>query len=93
MAGERGLSCIPHSANHCLVSVFTLHLMCAIPNAGPYMEHSIEFDAEINRMAGEMFSSLPEIKDGSLAMEPGPGWGVVINSGWLQKAEYRESAL
>ena len=57
------------------------------------MEHSIEFDAEINRMAGEMFASLPEIKDGSLAMEPGPGWGAVINSGWLQKAEYRESAL
>lgn len=93
MAGEAGLTCIPHSANHCLVSVFTLHLMCALPNAGPYMEHSIEFDADINHMGREMFASLPEIKDGYLVMEPGPGWGVEIKPSWLQKAEYRESVL
>ncbi len=35
MADEAGLPCVPHSANLSLVTVFTLHMMGAIPNAGP----------------------------------------------------------
>src|SRR5262249_7406658 len=38
MAAEAGLSVVPHSANLSLVTVFSLHLMAAIPNAGPYVE-------------------------------------------------------
>ena len=42
MAAAAGLPCTPHSANLSLVTVFTLHLMGAIENAGPYVEFSIE---------------------------------------------------
>jgi L-alanine-DL-glutamate epimerase-like enolase superfamily enzyme len=41
-AAEAGLPCVPHSANLSLVTVFTLHMMGAIPNAGPHIEFSIE---------------------------------------------------
>ena len=39
---QPGSPCTPHSANLSLVTVFTLHLMGAIENAGPYVELSIE---------------------------------------------------
>src|SRR5204863_6105782 len=38
MAEERGVPTTPHSANLSLVTVFTLHLMAAIPNPGPFIE-------------------------------------------------------
>src|SRR5262249_10842703 len=42
MARAAGLRVVPHSANLTLVTVFALHLMAAIENAGPYVELSIE---------------------------------------------------
>ena len=39
---RRACRCTPHSANLSLVTVFTLHLMGAIANAGAYVEFSIE---------------------------------------------------
>lgn len=42
MAAERGKPCTPHAANRSLVTVFTMHLVAAIPNAGPFMEFGIE---------------------------------------------------
>ena len=39
---QAGLPCVPHSANLSMVTVFTLHLMGAIPNAGPHVEFTIE---------------------------------------------------
>ena len=42
MAKAAGLPVTPHAANQSLVTVFTLHLMGAIENAGPYVEFSIE---------------------------------------------------
>ena len=38
LAAEAGLPCTPHSANISLVTQFAQHLMCAIPNAGAYVE-------------------------------------------------------
>ena len=37
-----GLPCTPHSANLSMVTLFTMHLLGAIPNAGKYLEFSIE---------------------------------------------------
>ena len=34
-----GKKCVPHSANVALVTVFTLHMMGAIPNACPFFEY------------------------------------------------------
>jgi L-alanine-DL-glutamate epimerase-like enolase superfamily enzyme len=91
MANEKGLPCIPHSANHCMVTVFTLHLMNAIPNPGNSLEYSIEFDEEINKLAKDIYSPLPEIREGNLYMPPEPGWGVKINEEWLNSADYMVS--
>ena len=93
MANQAGMTCVPHSANHGMVTIFAHHLMRAIPNPGKYLEFSIEFDEAINGEARTMFSPAIEIADGHLDLPAGPGWGVAINPGWLDKTEYRESRL
>ena len=42
MAAAAGMACTPHSANLSLVTVCTMHLLGALPNAGKYLEFSIE---------------------------------------------------
>ena len=42
MGEEAGLPCTPHCANLTMVTLFTMHLLRAIPNAGKYLEFSIE---------------------------------------------------
>ena len=42
MAASKGLACTPHCANLSMVTLFTMHLLRAIPNAGKYLEFSIE---------------------------------------------------
>ena len=51
MAETAGLPVTPHSANLSLVTLFTLHLMGAIPGAGPYVEFSIEPDDYYGELA------------------------------------------
>ena len=90
MAAEKGIPCVPHSANLCMVTVFALHIMRAIPNAGPYLEYTIE-DGRINQIARELYSPNLEIVDGALDMPSAPGWGVEFNKEWLDKADYQLS--
>jgi L-alanine-DL-glutamate epimerase-like enolase superfamily enzyme len=90
MAAEYGKLCVPHSANHSLVTVFTLHLWNAMSNHGPFMEFSIE-DQEPFR---HMFTPALEVVDGKVAIpNEGYGWGVTIQEDWLQAAEYQVSNL
>ncbi len=89
MAAEAGLPCVPHSANLSMVTVFTLHMMGAIPNAGPY----IEFSIEPTPWTDNLYYPALEVKDGQVAIPEGPGWGVEINPAWLAGAEYRASSL
>jgi L-alanine-DL-glutamate epimerase-like enolase superfamily enzyme len=84
MAEEAGLPCTPHSANHSLVVIFTLHMLGAIPNAGPYLEFSIEPNEE----AQTMYDPYPVVKDGYIDIPQEPGWGIKIRESWLQDAEY-----
>ena len=93
MAEESGLPCIPHSANHCNVLIYTLHMMQAISNPGKYLEYSIEWDEGINKTAKALYSPHPELKDGKISLPPGPGWGVSFHEEWLQSAEYQVSRL
>ena len=90
MAAGKGIPCVPHSANLCMVTVFALHIMRAIPNAGPYLEYTIE-EGGINQIARELYSPKLEITDGNLDMPSAPGWGVEFNKGWLDKADYQVS--
>ncbi|MFC5653260.1 mandelate racemase/muconate lactonizing enzyme family protein [Paenibacillus solisilvae] len=90
MAEEAGIACTPHSANLSMVTVFTLHMMGAIPNAGPFMEYTIEWD---NSWTDGLFMPPLKVVDGSVAIPKGPGWGVQINKEWLEKADYRITSL
>ena len=86
MAAEAGLPCTPHSANLSLVTVFTLHLMGAIPGAGPYVEFSIEPDEYYPWQVG-LFTPALEVRDGAVAVPDAPGWGVEVSPRWLAAAE------
>jgi L-alanine-DL-glutamate epimerase-like enolase superfamily enzyme len=92
MAREAGLSCVPHSANLSLVTVFALHLCCAIPNAGPFVELSIEPDDYYPWQVG-LFQPAVEVRDGRVMCPDGPGWGVEITSSWLEGADRMVSRL
>jgi len=89
MAQEAKMSCVPHSANRSLITVFTLHMLGAIPNAGTYVEFSIESTP----WTEGLFEPPLEVKDGMVQIPEGPGWGVTINPAWLANAEYQVSRL
>ena len=84
-----GLPCVPHSANRSMVTVFTLHMMGAIPNAGSYIEFSIEPTSWVDGFLTEPL----EAKDGKVQIPAGPGWGVEISPEWLAQAEHQLSEL
>ncbi|MBD3391265.1 MAG: mandelate racemase/muconate lactonizing enzyme family protein [Chitinivibrionales bacterium] len=89
MAADRNMRCIPHSANLSMVTLFTIHVLGAIPNAGPYLEYSIE-PAPWTR---EFYNPVPEVHDGVVDVPEGPGWGVDISKDWLQNTQFQASDL
>lgn len=91
MAAAAGLPCTPHSANLSLVTVCTMHLLGAIPNAGKYLELSIE-GSDYYPWQQELFIGDPFAVDaGRVRIPEGPGWGVDINPAWLANAAYASS--
>ena len=90
LRGPAGMSSIPHSANLTLVTVFALHLMGAIENAGGYVELSIEPDSYYQWQGG-IFEPALVARDGAVPIPDGPGWGVEIRPDWLEHAERRSS--
>ena len=83
LAEDAGLPIIPHSANHSFTTIYALHLMGAIPNAGPYVEFSIEDQ----RAFADLYRPHMQVVDGHVMIPDGPGWGVEINSAWIERAE------
>ena len=76
-----------------LVTICTAHLLAAIPNAGPYLEFSIE-GADYYPWQQELFLGDPfRIEDGRMKVPDGPGWGVEINPAWLEQAHYMVSEV
>jgi L-alanine-DL-glutamate epimerase-like enolase superfamily enzyme len=93
MAAAAGLPVTPHAANLSLVTMCTMHLLRAIPNAGKYLEFSIE-GADYYPWQEGLFRGEPyRIEDGHAVVADAPGWGVEIDPGWLDRAAYRMSAL
>jgi L-alanine-DL-glutamate epimerase-like enolase superfamily enzyme len=91
MAAAAGKIITPHTANLSLVTIFTLHLMGAIDNAGPYVEFSIE-GADYYPWQYAIYADFPIAKDGKVQVPEGPGWGIEVNESWLQKSSYQLSA-
>lgn len=92
MANAAGLPCVPHSANLSLVTVFTLHMMGAISNAGPYVELSIEPNSYYPWQEG-LFNPVLKVMEGQVEIPDAPGWGVEINPAWLDRTRHRISEL
>lgn len=91
MAELAGLPCTPHSANLSMVTLFTMHLLRAIPNAGKYLEFSIEGE-DYYPWQYDLFAKSPyDIIDGMATVTEEPGWGVEVNENWLQNSVYQIS--
>lgn len=91
MAQAAGIPCTPHSANLSLVTLFTMHLLAAIPNAGPYLEFSIE-GRDYYPWQEDFFVESPyTVRDGHVTVPDAPGWGVEIHPAWLARAERQVS--
>ena len=91
LAKSAGLPVTPHCANLSLVTLFTMHLLKAIPNAGKYLEFSIE-GADYYPWQQDLFkNSLFDIEDGCVSVKSDPGWGFEINDEWLSKSDYQVS--
>jgi L-alanine-DL-glutamate epimerase-like enolase superfamily enzyme len=92
MAAAAGLPCTPHSANLSLVTICTMHLLGAIPNAGKYLELSIEGDDYYPWQRGLFLGDPFAVEDGCVTIPDAPGWGVDIDPAWLDRARYQETA-
>ncbi len=93
MGAAAGLPCTPHSANLSMVTLFTMHLLGAIPNPGKYLELSIE-EADYYPWQYGLFRNDPyTVTDGTVMIPDAPGWGVEISPEWLDRASYQASEL
>ena len=93
MGAEAGLPCTPHAANLSMVTLFTMHLLRAIPNAGKYLEFSIEGRDYYPWQEGLFRQSPYRIENGHATVTDAPGWGAEFHPDWLEKAEHRASAV
>ena len=70
-----------------------MHFLGAIPNAGKYLEFSIEgedyYPWQIGLFQGDPF----RIVDGKAQIPEGPGWGVDINPDWFEGATHQVSEI
>lgn len=93
MAETHGMPVTPHCANLSLVTLFTAHVLKALPNAGKYLEFSIEGE-DYYPWQQSLYKRYPyDIVDGCLQVSDEPGWGVEIDQTWLDNAQYQCSAL
>ncbi len=93
MAGAAGLPVTPHCANLSLVTLFTMHLLRAIPNAGKYLEFSIEGADYYPWQEGLFVEDPYAIEDGHARVSDRPGWGVEISPEWLARSHYQASDI
>ena len=92
MAKSAGMPITPHSANLSPVIIFTLHLMGAIKNAGPYVEFSIEEDDYYPWQFG-VYDEMPIAEDGKVRIPSEPGWGIRPRKKWLNQSRRQISEL
>lgn len=88
-----GLPCTPHSANLSMVTLFTMHLLRAIPNAGPYLEFSIEGPDYYPWQAGIFTRDPYTVVDGHVSVTDEPGWGTAPSPAWLEASERQTSEV
>jgi len=90
MARQADIPCTLHSANLSLVTLFSIHLMAAIENAGKYVEFSIE-GLDYYPWQHPFFTPNFEINEGRVSLVELPGWGIEINPEWIALSDYQVS--
>ncbi len=90
---QHGLPITPHAANWGLVTLFTMHLLRAIPNAGKYLEFSIEGPDYYPWQYGLYTSDPYRVEGGRVSVGEAPGWGIEIHPEWLARSSYQKSEL
>mgnify|MGYP001256734219 CR=1 FL=1 len=93
MAEAAGLPVTPHAANLSLVTLFTMHVLRALPNAGPYLELSIEGPDYYPWQYGLFRTDPYRVEDGCVSFDDTPGWGIEIDPEWLARSQYKVSEL
>ena len=69
-----------------------MHLLTAIPNAGPYLELAIE-GADYYPWSEGLFRADPfAVEGGHVTVTDAPGWGVEIEPQWLAASQHSESS-
>ena len=91
MAAQHNTPVTPHCANLSLVTLFTAHLLKALPNAGKYLEFSIEADDYSPWQYGLYRNDPYVITDGKITIADQPGWGIEISQEWLNNAGYQKT--
>jgi L-alanine-DL-glutamate epimerase-like enolase superfamily enzyme len=91
MAQAAGMAVTPHAANWGMVTLFTMHLLRAIPNPGKYLEFSIEGPEYYPWQYGIYRENPYRVRDGQVTVGAAPGWGVEIEPEWLAKSSYQAS--
>jgi L-alanine-DL-glutamate epimerase-like enolase superfamily enzyme len=66
-----------------------MHLLGALPNAGKYLELSIEGPDYYPWQEGLFMEDPYRVSDGHVTIPSAPGWGVEINPEWLEAATYQ----
>jgi L-alanine-DL-glutamate epimerase-like enolase superfamily enzyme len=93
MAQVHGLPVTPHAANLGLVTLFTMHLLPALLNAGKYLEFSIE-EADYYPWQYGLFRNDPyKVEEGCVTVPAEPGWGAEIDPEWLARSAYQASEV
>ena len=90
LAHKANLPVTLHAANLSLVTLFSAHIMGSIPNAGKYLEFSIE-GLDYYPWQDNIFTPNFEIVNGHLQMPHNAGWGIEINPEWLSQSNYQVS--
>jgi len=93
MAEATGLPVTPHAANLGLVTLFTMHFLKALPNAGKYLELSIEGPDYYPWQYGLFRGDPYRVEDGCVTVPGEPGWGVEIDPDWLGRSRYQSSEM
>jgi len=93
LGAAASLPCTPHSANLSLVTLFTMHLLRAIPNAGPYLELSVEGPEYYPWQVGIFTRDPYTVENGRVTVTDEPGWGTEPNPAWLERARYQCSEI
>jgi L-alanine-DL-glutamate epimerase-like enolase superfamily enzyme len=91
MARQQNIPVTPHSANLGLVTLFTMHLLPALANAGKYLEFSIEGPDDYPWQYGLFRNDPYRIENGHATISGDPGWGIEIEPDWLARSQYQVS--